>query len=258
LMLKRYCSAVHSRHALLNSVRGMTDCRRSFPLKHLRLLLVAVLTFGFLALLPIPLAHAHNLFTCTWDGTNNNWESAHWIGSGNGCGVFPDDNSIANIPSGTVTVTGTDTFLDLTMTGGNLIIASGGSLTTQGTVNNNGAGSITNMGTFTDSLGGLNNNGGGTITNTGTLAFSDHIDNGPGAIINRGTITVTDNIANSGTITNCGGTITFGSFSGNQIVQGGTACGSSTPPIPEYPIGLPILAILTILAYGLIRRRTRK
>jgi hypothetical protein len=30
-----------------------------------------------------------------------------------------------------------------------------------------------------------------------------------------------------------------------------------TPPIPEYPLGLPILAILTIIGYGLIRRRTR-
>lgn len=27
-------------------------------------------------------------------------------------------------------------------------------------------------------------------------------------------------------------------------------------PIPEYPLGLPILAILTIFAYGVIRRRT--
>ncbi|MGA2626096.1 MAG: hypothetical protein ABSF63_03415 [Candidatus Bathyarchaeia archaeon] len=226
-------------------------------MKNLRFLLAAVLILGFLALFPIPLAHAHNLFTCTWDGTNNNWESAHWIGSGNGCGTFPDDNSNAFIPSGTVTVTGADTFLNLQMNGGNLIIDSGGSLTTQGTINNNGAGSITNMGTFTDSLGGLNNNGGGTITNTGTLALSDHLDNGPGTIINRGTITVTDNIANSGTITNCGGTITFGAFSGNAIVSGGTACGSSTPPIPEYPIGLPILAIFMIIGYGLIRRKTR-
>ncbi|MGP8126530.1 MAG: hypothetical protein ACLP9D_01850 [Candidatus Bathyarchaeia archaeon] len=31
----------------------------------------------------------------------------------------------------------------------------------------------------------------------------------------------------------------------------------TTPPIPEYPLGLPILAILTILAYGTLRRRTR-
>ncbi len=27
-------------------------------------------------------------------------------------------------------------------------------------------------------------------------------------------------------------------------------------PIPEYPLGLPILAILTVIAYGLIKRKT--
>ena len=32
---------------------------------------------------------------------------------------------------------------------------------------------------------------------------------------------------------------------------------SAAPPIPEYPLGLPLLAILTVIAYGLIRRRTR-
>jgi len=31
----------------------------------------------------------------------------------------------------------------------------------------------------------------------------------------------------------------------------------TSTPIPEYPVGLPVLAILTALAYGLIRRRTR-
>jgi hypothetical protein len=30
-----------------------------------------------------------------------------------------------------------------------------------------------------------------------------------------------------------------------------------TPPIPEYPLGLPLLAILALLAYGVIRRRTQ-
>ncbi|MGA2628096.1 MAG: hypothetical protein ABSF63_13675 [Candidatus Bathyarchaeia archaeon] len=29
------------------------------------------------------------------------------------------------------------------------------------------------------------------------------------------------------------------------------------PPIPEYPLGLPMLAILTIISYGLIRRKTK-
>ncbi len=32
---------------------------------------------------------------------------------------------------------------------------------------------------------------------------------------------------------------------------------TAAPPIPEYPLGLPLLAILTILAYTVIRRRTR-
>ena len=32
---------------------------------------------------------------------------------------------------------------------------------------------------------------------------------------------------------------------------------ATTPPIPEYPYGLPLLAILAIFAYGVIRRKTR-
>ena len=38
-----------------------------------------------------------------------------------------------------------------------------------------------------------------------------------------------------------------------------TACDPFTvgPPIPEYPLGLPILAIFMIIGYGVIRRRTR-
>lgn len=32
----------------------------------------------------------------------------------------------------------------------------------------------------------------------------------------------------------------------------------AAPPIPEYPLGLPILAIFMIIGYGLVRRRTRK
>jgi len=33
--------------------------------------------------------------------------------------------------------------------------------------------------------------------------------------------------------------------------------GPTPPPIPEYPLGLPLLAIFMIFAYGLIKRRTR-
>ena len=63
-------------------------------------------------------------------------------------------------------------------------------------------------------------------------------------------------VINEGTITNCGGSITDSAFLGpNQIVEGGSAC-AAAPPIPEYPLGLPILAILTIIGYGLVRRRT--
>ncbi len=32
---------------------------------------------------------------------------------------------------------------------------------------------------------------------------------------------------------------------------------TTSPPIPEYPLGLPILAILTIIAYGIIKRKIR-
>ena len=32
---------------------------------------------------------------------------------------------------------------------------------------------------------------------------------------------------------------------------------NSPPPIPEYPLGLPILGILIVIGYGLVRRRTR-
>lgn len=32
---------------------------------------------------------------------------------------------------------------------------------------------------------------------------------------------------------------------------------NAAPPIPEYPFGLPLLAIFTIIGYGLVRRKTR-
>jgi hypothetical protein len=36
-----------------------------------------------------------------------------------------------------------------------------------------------------------------------------------------------------------------------------TTITTAPPPIPEYPLGLPLLAIFAVLAYGVIRRRTR-
>ncbi|MGP8070724.1 MAG: hypothetical protein ACLP5V_12620 [Candidatus Bathyarchaeia archaeon] len=49
-------------------------------------------------------------------------------------------------------------------------------------------------------------------------------------------------------------------FGGIAWVMFGDAvqAASAAPPIPEYPYGLPLLAIFTVLAYGVIRRRTRR
>jgi len=58
---------------------------------------------------------------------------------------------------------------------------------------------------------------------------------------------------------------------GSYCIQGSAGCSGGgctpppvildpltvTPPIPEYPLGLPLLAILTVVGYGLVRRRTR-
>lgn len=66
-------------------------------------------------------------------------------------------------------------------------------------------------------------------------------------------VTVTGTGAGSATVT--------GSFSGDgdNNPSSGTfpLTINATTPIPEYPVGLPLLAILTVIAYGLVRRRTR-
>ena len=41
------------------------------------------------------------------------------------------------------------------------------------------------------------------------------------------------------------------------LTPAATTTTTTGPPIPEYPIGLPILAILMIIGYGLVRRRIR-
>lgn len=33
--------------------------------------------------------------------------------------------------------------------------------------------------------------------------------------------------------------------------------GDPAAPVPEYPLGLPLLAIFTLIAYGIIKRRTQ-
>ncbi|MGA2628381.1 MAG: hypothetical protein ABSF63_15120 [Candidatus Bathyarchaeia archaeon] len=65
-------------------------------------------------------------------------------------------------------------------------------------------------------------------------------------------VTVTGTAAGSATVT--------WSFSGDgdNAPSSGTfpLTINSTTPIPEYPLGLPLLAILTVIAYGVIRRKT--
>jgi len=166
----------------------------------------------------------------------------------------------------------------------------GGTVTNKGTItlgedlNNDAAGTVTNLGTLTVSED-INNQNGGTVTNSGTLAIQQDLNNGPGTFTNRGTVTIGEDInnaagtlTNSGTITvslainngsgtfnNCGTVNNSGSFSGNAIVTVPSGCLGPTPPpacpgaaIPEYPLGLPLLAILTIIGYGMIRRRITK
>ena len=53
----------------------------------------------------------------------------------------------------------------------------------------------------------------------------------------------------TGAVTNVGSTLI-------STIMDGIAWTSIAPPIPEYPFGLPILAIFMIISYGLIRRRT--
>jgi fucose permease len=50
-------------------------------------------------------------------------------------------------------------------------------------------------------------------------------------------------------------TINFGGSAGWLMF--GDAVQAAPPPIPEYPIGLPVLAIFMIVTYSLIRRRTK-
>lgn len=44
---------------------------------------------------------------------------------------------------------------------------------------------------------------------------------------------------------------------GATFTQLPTTATTTAPPIPEYPIGLPLLAILAIIVYGVVRRRIR-
>ncbi len=122
-------------------------------------------------------------------------------------------------------------------------------------ISNGGSVTVNNGGSFTSGTGDITNSGSITVKSGGTLAPGTGNLINSGTIVNFGTISVVagKSIQNSGTITNCGGTI-IGTVTGNPVMNGGAACGAV---IPEYPYGLPLLAILTVLAYGVIRHKTR-
>jgi len=243
---------------------------------------IVSLVLAFLALVSIPSAHAA---ICTFNVSSGTWETAgDWTSCG---GHVPGPGDTAFIPSGdTVTVTANENIGAGAINNlGTLIVNSGvtlqfaslgndntgntlinkGTLTGTDLYNDGVSNSLTNSGTITVSYLGTDGTS-NSFTNSGTVTVSgdlyndgnlNSLTNGP-----SGTITVRLILHNDGTsnsLTNCGGTITYGSFVGPPpIVNGGSACNVfSTTIIPEYPLGLPILAILTIIGYGLIRRRTR-
>ena len=120
-------------------------------------------------------------------------------------------------------------------------LTNSGTITITGTNNNSGqlrnqnSASFTNSGTIT--VTGTNNSSGlvrnlSILTNSGTLTTNDGFNNNNANsdLTNSGTITITLNLNNNnGLIANNCGTITYGSTSGNTIVEG---------PCP--PLGGPV------------------
>ena len=88
---------------------------------------------------------------------------------------------------------------------------------------------------------------------TGTVTFSPSSS----CTLSSGScsVTATGSSVGSGSVTVTG---SYGGDSNNQASSGTFSLQVITPAIvPEYPIGLPLLAIFMIIAYGLIKRRTR-
>jgi hypothetical protein len=202
------------------------------------------------------------------------WESAtNWS-----CGNIPNASNVATIPAGdSVTISSTQTVSGVDILGTlscNSCTLNSGLPTLSGTLNNNG-GTINTQGGGLEPSGTINNGPRGTInTAGGGIINSGIINNGPtstinldgGGIINNSGATFTNGsgstistsgggIVNDGTFNNCAGGI-ISTDGGGQF--GITQTGSCllAPPIPEYPLGLPILAIFMIIGYGVIKRRT--
>ena len=176
-------------------------------IKPITLAVVFVLLMGAIVLAPIPEAHAPP--DCIWTGTGLWTDTSHWS-----CGHVPGTSDSVEIASGTVTVTGTQSYGFIHVDSGATLTcdsctltssASGGDITIDagGTFNNDGGtitvldGELTNSGTF-------NNRGIFQLTNGAGFILNQ----AGGTIFNTGTISAGGSIPNSGTIINCGGTIT--------------------------------------------------
>jgi MYXO-CTERM domain-containing protein len=123
----------------------------------------------------------------TWDGTVNNWGTAHWLGAPP---TFPNATSNATVNAGKVTVEANQTVNALTLSGGEVAVGAGNTLTSVGNVNATG-------GALTMGAGATLSAGAGTISrysdggNAATLIKTSPntltLDNSTGGISAAGT-----------------------------------------------------------------------
>ena len=166
------------------------------------------------------------LGTLTWDGTNNNWNSAHWS-SGNQL-FYAGSSAVIN--AGTVTLTGSESAYAVTLNGGTIASAGGGTLTLDA--------SLTTGGTQTSTVSGkiLLGNGAGhifSVAPTGDPGGTDLLVSGSLADISAGSWgqlvkAGTGRMVISGANTLSGGTWIQ---SGTLQVNSGGALGGSTAPV---------------------------
>ena len=159
-------------------------------------------TFVFLPTLIFCAFSAHAA-TYTWDGTNNNWNTAHWDA---GAGLVSPNNAHANsftISSGVVTFSGNDTF-------GQSNITSSPAITI------NTGGTLQSANTFT-TIWNLNLAGGTLLANGGANGSFP-------AFRLAGTLSVTGDSASA---------INVGSGSNNMINIGGTGNGTLTLDVAD-------------------------
>jgi len=165
----------------------------------------------------------------TWDGTVNNWGTAHWLGAPP---TYPDASAKATIGGGLVTVEADHAAYALTMTGGQVAIGAGNTLDVIGDLDASGgaitlgAGSTLKAGS--GAIGSLSTGGDSTIEVSGSLsvAGSTYNDQGiAGTMTKQGAGTLSlDNISGSGVIA---GDTTFRVEAGTLKTVGADPLGGS-------------------------------